>query len=683
MLLKNLKLNNIRTYTNEEIVFPDSSIMLSGDIGSGKSSILLAIEFALFGILRGELSGDSLLRKGTNEGSVELSFSIDGKEIIIKRCLKKSVRGIQQTSGYVVEDGIKTEGTAVELKTKILKYLGYPASLLTTSKSLIYRYTVYTPQEEMKRIIQENEEVRLDILRKVFNMDKYKKIKENANIYLMSLKDEILIDQTKVEVLPLKVKNRGELKVGNDKVSLELNEILPKQEQIRLKKKDKIIEINSVEEKIKELNKLKQEFSLNENNLRNSLSKINSNLFKIKDFKIKKEKLQVELTGMKVEDEHELRAKIEALTKSIANLEQKERNVIARTLSLKDKIRDSEKLIGKVADIKFCPTCLQEVNDLHKENVSKEEEKKIKEFNEQLLELIKEKPNTLEKKEMLDQFKQTLSKIELIKYKHKTLSETNLAIQEFEKEIEELKKQNLLLDEKNKSIQEKIKLFVDVEQKYQLVKKEYEVIIDQERIVHGKVTELKTKKESFSANMLKLNEEIKYLETLNCELKSKKSLRNWIKDHFLQLVDLMERHVMLKIQQQFNSQFQEWFNFMLEDENMSARLDEKFSPIVEQNGYEIDFNDLSGGEKTSVALAYRLSLNKVINDLISTVNTKDIIVLDEPTDGFSSGQLDKLKDVLDQLRMKQVVIVSHESKVESFVDNVVRIVKNDGVSRIV
>ena len=76
-------------------------------------------------------------------------------------------------------------------------------------------------------------------------------------------------------------------------------------------------------------------------------------------------------------------------------------------------------------------------------------------------------------------------------------------------------------------------------------------------------------------------------------------------------------------------------------------------------------------------------LNKTINDVMSRIKTRDLIILDEPTDGFSNEQLDKVRDVLEQLNMKQVIIVSHESKVESFVNSVVRIEKREHVSCVV
>jgi hypothetical protein len=62
------------------------------------------------------------------------------------------------------------------------------------------------------------------------------------------------------------------------------------------------------------------------------------------------------------------------------------------------------------------------------------------------------------------------------------------------------------------------------------------------------------------------------------------------------------------------------------------RINEQFAPIIEQDGFETDYINLSGGEKTSIALAYRLALNKVINIMIDSIKTKDIMILDEPTE---------------------------------------------------
>ncbi|MFH1682558.1 MAG: AAA family ATPase, partial [Candidatus Woesearchaeota archaeon] len=172
MLLKSINLKNIRSYTEQTIQFPENSTLLSGDIGSGKSTLLLATEFALFGISKPDLDGEALLRKGTTQGSVELNFQLEGKDIKIQRNLKKTKQGTVQASGYIITNNIKKELTPVELKAEIIHLLNYPEEMITKSKNYIFRYTVYCPQEEMKLILQDSPDNRLDLLRKIFNLDK-------------------------------------------------------------------------------------------------------------------------------------------------------------------------------------------------------------------------------------------------------------------------------------------------------------------------------------------------------------------------------------------------------------------------------------------------------------------------------------------------------------------------------
>ena len=140
---------------------------------------------------------------------------------------------------------------------------------------------------------------------------------------------------------------------------------------------------------------------------------------------------------------------------------------------------------------------------------------------------------------------------------------------------------------------------------------------------------------------------------------------------------------MLRLHKDFDALFKNWFSILIDNEILNVRLDNEFSPIITQDDYEIEYDFLSGGEKTAVALAYRLSLNQVINNLMSLIETKDIIILDEPTDGFSREQLDRVRIVLDELNIKQIIIVSHEDEIESFVDNVIRFEKKGNVSRVV
>ena len=96
MIIKSLHLKNIRSYKEQEFFFREGTTLLSGDIGSGKSSVLLSIEFALFGLIRGSINGSSLLRHGQKEAVVKLKFQINKDEYAVERTLKRTSTGITQ-----------------------------------------------------------------------------------------------------------------------------------------------------------------------------------------------------------------------------------------------------------------------------------------------------------------------------------------------------------------------------------------------------------------------------------------------------------------------------------------------------------------------------------------------------------------------------------------------------------
>ena len=63
MIIHSITLTNIRSYQNHPPINLSTGVTLfAGDIGSGKSTILSAIEFALFGL--GDIAGTYLLRHG-------------------------------------------------------------------------------------------------------------------------------------------------------------------------------------------------------------------------------------------------------------------------------------------------------------------------------------------------------------------------------------------------------------------------------------------------------------------------------------------------------------------------------------------------------------------------------------------------------------------------------------------
>ena len=685
MLLKSIKLNNIRSYLDQKIDFSIGSLLLSGDIGSGKSTILLAVEFALFGSKPSELPASSLLRHGKNEGSVELSFELEGKNIIIKRNLKKGKNGIKQEVGHVITGGIKKELSPVEMKSQIFDLLGYPKDLVAKGKDLIYRYTVYTPQEEMKRILAEDTDTRLNTLRKVFNIDKYKKIRENSSIFLRSVKEKRKEFGGFISDLEEKKKELEQIKKEISDLDEKIKIIMPKVEKAKEDVNKKRKKISVYEDKVNELNKLRNDSTILDSDLNNIIKNHNKNNNDIERLIKQITELENNLGKEEIIDSAVIKEKVQNLEYNLKKLNEELENIKQKLNEYGINKDKAEEIIDTVSKMEKCPLCLQNVEHEHKNSIKDweirniiEAEQNIKVYSEKEKE-IRHKSDSVEKEREV--LRESESKIELIKLKMQNIKEKKQEKEDLEKGQIKIKEKIGEINTRKTEVNNQIDGRKNVEEDYKIVKAQLDIALEEEKKLDIEKVTLEKEKESSNRISKNLEEEIEKKSKAKEKLNYLVEMQNWLENYFANLMITIERHVMLQIYREFNELFKTWFNVLIEDETISVRLDDEFTPIIEQNGYETYVENLSGGEKTAVALSYRLALNKVINDIVTDIKTKDILMLDEPTDGFSSEQLDKVRDVLDQLNMQQVVIVSHESKIESFVDNVIKVGKEEHVSK--
>jgi len=681
MIIKKIKLKNIRSYNEKEISFSTGSTLLSGDIGSGKSTVLLAIDFALFGLSKGIITGEALLRHGQKEGSVELNFLIDNNDITIRRNLKKSGSSIAQDSGYIIINGEQENLSPIELKQRVLEILNYPQETLT-KKSLIYRYTVYTPQEEMKSILLGDRESRLDTLRRIFNIDKYKRIQENSRILSSDLRLKIKEKELMIFGLEELKKTIEERRKKREELNSRAAETNDKILAIQGKIKEKKEEILRTEEKIKLLNEYRKDLEINDLNLRNSLKKINDNNEFI-------EKLRNEIKDLEEQDLKESDA--DNINFNIANLKPRilktEEDLLSARKSLNECKHDhlkSEKMIMDIKGLEKCPTCFQDVNDNHKESIIEKEEINLQELRENIR-IYTKKENDLIKeagllKEEIEKLNEMKSMNDIIRLKLRNLNEKRELHKRLENENTEAAELIKIIERKKIELNSKINEFNGLN--HENIRRDLDLLLNEEKEMLLAKNSCDNEIARINEEISRTNEDITRKEDERNKLFTIKRLRNFIDSDFLSIVGTIERKVMLRVHNDFNEIFVKWFNILIDDENISIRLDEEFSPVIEQNGYNVDYLFLSGGEKTAGALAYRLALNQVINNLISNVKTRDLLILDEPTDGFSEDQLDRMRLVLDEIDIEQIIIVSHESKIESFVNNVIRLNKKDGVSEI-
>lgn len=865
MLLESITLHHIRSYLHQELRFSRGSTLLAGDIGAGKSSILLAIEFALFGAQRDGLPGESLLRKGASDGYVELSFSVDGKEVTIRRTLKKSKDGVKQDAGHIIIGGNRIDATPIELKTRILDLVGYPSSLLTKSKALLYRYTVYTPQEHMKRILEDQREERLDTLRRVFGVDKYRRMADNTSIIERMMREDLRELQGQVSDVPEKLQQQDHLRQSRAALLEQLQHATHAVEQherlVAAKKQDveqrekglqHLLDLQHQRhlaaaalnhrqaaraEKQQELHLLTRQLAAMSNKL-DAMSLPGQISLPGHDTEGETELHHAELQRKVQEAESRHAAAVQqhtALATKLELLQEQRTLLLSRAGKLQDSItvlvqqqkslseketflaesdylrqhitifstsfstsppspsppstqkisssaaKDPVSAIAQLLDacqnslrttmldkkaeetrlqhtleakqvllrLDSCPTCLQQVPASYKDSIVHQQDTVISSLTAALHQYDHDLAELAAISHLLaadHAFLSTLStrageeraSVALLPGMERDLQEisataaaldsqaqalysqlTSLALPSpQEKEALAAAKQLLLLvaerDTLLASKRDKEEQRQHLHQSIMAASKECDELaaklssydpfiqelpaagqllldaktaLEQARQQHHclAITRAEHAKgvEGVTATLASLAEELSKKQKIQAAIIHRQQLLAWLDQAFLPILSSMERHVMSRIYHEFNKLFQVWFSMLLEDGQLSIRLDDSFSPIIEQNGFDIMMDSLSGGEKTAIALAYRLSLNRVISSVISTIKTKDIIILDEPTDGFSTEQLDKLRDVLHQLGTEQTIIVSHEAKIESFVDHVLRVEKEGHVSRVV
>ena len=88
-MISSISLSNWRCHSSTKLKFKKGTNLIVGKMGSGKSSVLEAISFALFGtfpsLKRGRTKLSDIIARESNSASVSLAFTLDGKNYEVNR----------------------------------------------------------------------------------------------------------------------------------------------------------------------------------------------------------------------------------------------------------------------------------------------------------------------------------------------------------------------------------------------------------------------------------------------------------------------------------------------------------------------------------------------------------------------------------------------------------------------
>ncbi|MGP8124849.1 MAG: AAA family ATPase [Nitrososphaerales archaeon] len=673
-LLTHLSLKNIRSFNDgSEVSFdiPEGTVLFEGDVGSGKSTILYAVEFALFGL--GDMSGGYLLSEGMSSGHAKVRVTQGGRTLEVHRGLRRTGENVVQENCYISEGGTRTELSPGDLKQRVITLLGFNEPSHPRAESLVFRYAVFTPQEQMKEIIQRNPDERLLVIRRVLGIQSYQVAAENSDLIHRRLRSKAREIEAATEDLE---ETEAEAALQQSRIE-ELDSRIPHLQNEEAVAK---VELDFLTGRWEDARNEREKVSASAGRipeLRRSVARLHSD---IKEDEKRASDLERSL-------QQDYLPPIEAFQKK-APPSEKTATVLEASVKSKQKALDEKRgslvlLAGQLKEAKelvkgrVCPRCGQRIPADFKDQ-SAHLEGELKGLTAEVSALEEEVSGLegLVKKALLYAEEERAYRRDL---KRKTEMEAEVT-ERRSHASESRQEMRRLEDELSRSEAEEDRL-LELKARIDAIAVALRRAQQRKDAASRELIESITKRSDGTESLKRLTTQIEEKKTKRAKEQRLKSYASWLETFFKPTVELIEKQVMVQTNARFSEQFQRFFSSLVDDPDLRVRVMEDFSPVFERQGYSQEFDSLSGGERTSIALAYRFALNAIVQEDIGS-GTGDLVILDEPTDGFSKEQIQKMRDVIEELHSKQVILVSHEKELESMADRMMLVEKVNGTSRV-
>lgn len=658
MKIKSVSLENIRSHKNTKIDFEDGIILFSGRTGSGKSSILIAIEYALFGSKAVNSNSEILKRNATN-GRVILEFEAYGKKCKVVRGLKRVGDNIQadpdNLSMFIDDEQVPIMARVPDLDKKILDILRFPDDIKRPLE--LFQVISYTKQDEIRKLIELTAEGRQEHIDNILQLAKYKNTFNN-------MRGIVSVYENRISEIKGVISSYSYIE--NEVANLEKS-IENYSKKLESENKDLKSSKSDLSETIEAKEKIKKDYeSLIE------LDKKHSELSGI-ILQIEKEISEI-LNG-----EEESRIKLKELNESLSEFEELEdleeiqiqkARIEGKLAGLNAEIDSLEKEIEKVSKLKAgmnCPTCEQEVSKEHIVNIKTKYENKIHDKFTAVSDLEVSMRSYKEKMERA-------AKIDVAKAEFSNLNKT---LEDNKSRIDNLKRKKEENQEKFSKIHSELQVIGEKREELdKLLDKEIEL----SKFISASESSIQAIEKNMTENKLALAEKKSKLGELNLQKdKLEKSeyvinLLERLREDIRNIRETVRGKFLLSLKNEFQRKFEE---LRKHEEEYSVDIKPNYEPVCfTTDGEEVTIGNLSGGEKTTVALAYRLALADIAAKL-GGVQKTEVLLLDEPTVGLDAEDIKELPNALRNIEtIPQIILVTHVQELKEAADHVYLVEKN-------
>jgi exonuclease SbcC len=186
---------------------------------------------------------------------------------------------------------------------------------------------------------------------------------------------------------------------------------------------------------------------------------------------------------------------------------------------------------------------------------------------------------------------------------------------------------------------------------------------------------LKEKQEETTTEIEKLNQNAEDLRQKECHLKQSRSLERLL-SLLREAINITGPQITRLVLNNLSHAASELYRQILDDYSLSLQWQEDYEIVVHAAGHNHTFEELSGGEQVTAALAVRLAMLKELLHF-------DLAFLDEPTQNLDGQKRDNLASQVRDLRgFTQLFVISHDDTFERYLQNIISINKTRSISSV-
>jgi exonuclease SbcC len=691
MKIEIVQLENIRSHVKSTVPFTRGFNCLVGGLGCGKSSVLYAIDFALFGEPLGR-SFEYLLREGVESGKVTVQFAQNGRTYKLIRGLKRRGKGIGQDFEELklFEDetliaSMKTDAIAEQFKA------------ITGLDKELYREIVWVRQEHLKELLDATPRERQRRLDELFGLSDYETAWSNIAEYQREYEGEKRAYEKDPDVVGMEKLSTEYNRVTEEftLLEIELQNAIAKLAGAKRALEDADSKLKKLEEKklfIEELRRKEANVQANISNVKDASASLTQRMEGKKtivdnlrqrqnsiDTQVNSYKGKLEEVGIAANQPAEaLRSRLAAFDDQLSSLKA-EQEATARNAQADQKRTASLSMESR------CPLCLQPLNDEYKNG---------------LLQRIQE-----ENMERQKTVKQLQSEIEELQRRKTVANEAFSNLQTLTLRAEDLKtrigEEDRNLSDLSTEFEEKRRLEADLLGQLEAIRVEigrFEVSdLEAARVQREQAfrqyylleSELRTKENRKKDLLTRLDETKERIDHAQEKLERVQKIARTVE--VLGAIRDAYRSIQPKLRSEFVKVLRNFVQQVLdslvggEAPLLNVVVDDTYTPYVKsESGADREVSNLSGGERTLLAFAYRLGLGQLIMQS-RTGHGLSMLLLDEPTEslGREDGSIDRLAEAISRFKaIEQIIAVTHSEAFAEKAEHVIILEKEAGISKV-